>query len=174
MQLSLVAATTVTCTLRVTTGATVRTFSYHDANGDGMYNEGEAPQAGITTTLHINTSSVISELVSDANGMTEFSNLPPGNEVFVCVTPQSAWANSQPGTLDAQFNSPCYWSALAGGQLATVRFGNIEATDPDFKNQPSTATDGLVVVDAPLVDDWDEEKPATDITVTLFLPLVSR
>ena len=56
VQLSLVAATTVTCTFRVTTGATVRTFSYHDANGDGMYNEGEAPQAGITTTLHINLS----------------------------------------------------------------------------------------------------------------------
>ncbi|MFN8443776.1 MAG: carboxypeptidase regulatory-like domain-containing protein [Caldilineaceae bacterium] len=170
-QIALSGGNSVTCTVQVTLGATVQTFSYHDANGNGLFNEGEAPQVGITVTVHNVTSGDNLEQVSDEGGLTEFVNLPPGSQFYICQTPPQDWVNSQPGTIDGQFNSPCYANSLQAGQLATIRFGNIEANDPDFTNTPSTAPDGFVISDAPLVNDTDEENPAS---VSVYLPLVSQ
>lgn len=170
-QIALSGGKSVTCTVQVTLGATVQTFSYHDANGDGMFNAGETPQAGITVTVHNVTTGVNLEQVSDEGGLTEFANLPPASPFYVCQILPQDWGNSQPGTIDGQFNSPCYSNSLQAGQLATVRFGNIEANDPDFTNSPSTSPDGFVITDVPLVNDTDEEG---EVKMNVYLPVVSR
>lgn len=171
IEIALQAGTTTNCAVSVTTGAAIRTFSYHDANGDGMFNEGETPQSGITVTVYIAGSGVLTESISNDDGLTDFANLPPNNLFVVCQNPPTDWANSQPGTIDGQYNSPCYWNPVQGGQLGTIRFGNIEANDPDFTNTPSTSPDGYVITDQPLLNDTNEEG---EVQMNLFLPLVIK
>ncbi len=69
---------------------------FNDLNGNGAQDPGETGIAGATVTLRNSAGTIVGTLVTDANGNYQFTNVPPGNNYTVTVTPPSGFSNTTP------------------------------------------------------------------------------
>ena len=69
---------------------------FNDLNGNGTQDPGDTGIAGATVTLRNSAGTVVGTLVTDANGNYQFTNVPPGNNYTVTITPPSGFSNTTP------------------------------------------------------------------------------
>ncbi|MFN8443777.1 MAG: carboxypeptidase regulatory-like domain-containing protein [Caldilineaceae bacterium] len=158
------------CDYRLQRTVDVEALSYHDANGNGMQDEGEPLLAGWPIVLY--TGEPLSETATNANGLAAFTHVRPIS-YLVCERVPAGWSNTQPGTVIESIGMPCLYAELIPGQKAAVRFGNIESNDPDFNGQPSTATDSVRIDSLPDITN-DDDGYGDQASTQLFLPLLCR
>lgn len=75
---------------------TIGDLVFNDLNGNGTQDPGETGIAGATVTLRDSAGTVLGTLVTDANGNYQFTNVPPGNNYTVTVTPPAGFSNTTP------------------------------------------------------------------------------
>ncbi|PSB17060.1 hypothetical protein C7B65_19810 [Phormidesmis priestleyi ULC007] len=117
---------TVDFGIRQTPGAIGDTV-FNDLNGNGIQDPGETGVAGATLTLRNSAGTVLATLVTDANGNYQFTNVPPGNNYTVTVTPPSGFSNTTPLVQTIATLNP-------GQNVPTVDFGlrQLPGTIGDF------------------------------------------
>src|SRR5205085_1469737 len=69
------------------TPASVGNYVWFDRNGNGIFDAGETPIAGVTVTLYDDKGNVVATTQTDANGFYSFVNLPPGAYVIKFTPP---------------------------------------------------------------------------------------
>lgn len=79
-------------------------FVWIDQNLDGLQTTGEPGMPGITVSLLDNSGSVISSVVTDANGAYSFKNLPNGNYTVAVSAPTGITFTTQNAGTIAQIN----------------------------------------------------------------------
>lgn len=92
--------------------AQVSGYVYHDADNDGVFDQGEAPIPGVTITLR-DANNVATTAVTDATGRYQFLNLRPG---VYSITE---------GTPPAEFLDGIDTVGSEGGALANDHFSNV-------------------------------------------------
>lgn len=103
---------------------------YEDVNLDGeKLNFGPDKEPGLADwliTLYDVEGTELASKSTGPNGYTNFFDLKPGSYT-VCETMQDGWANSQPGTVNATFDAPCYQVVIdESGDIERPTFGNYE------------------------------------------------
>ena len=158
------------CTFVNERGVNIRSRVYHDRNGDGLRNgENETGLAQWMVTVYDHVGTQVRQSVTNEAGHANFGPLSSG-VYTICETLIPDWSNSQPGMLDPTYKRPCYTVSLLPGQGTTVRFGNIESLSPHFRNLPSTARDGVEIIEEPAESEEEEEES----THQIFLPVVTK
>ncbi len=126
---------------------------FNDLNGNGTQDPGEVGIAGATVTLRDSAGAVVGTLVTDANGNYQFTNVPPGNNYTVTVTPPAGFSNTTPLVQT----------------IATLNPGqNVPTADFGFRQLPGTIGDFVFNdVNNNGVQDPGETTGAAGITLTL-------
>lgn len=167
------------CTFFNDRGVTVRVRTYHDSNGDRNYNLNETYLISSTITLYRDVNLVVGAQATNQYGKANFNYLPPG-EYTACAEPLPNWNNSQPGTINAVYSSPCYTFTLNAGEMTTLWFGYQQPGDPAPNPQtpPTRAVDiaqsADVTTDNSGYDGWqfvDHDLTQDDRGPRLYLPL---
>ncbi len=165
----------VTCTFINQRTPRIRVRKYEDLNRNGNRNgnQGEDWLEGWTITLYDEGGQQVDQIVTDSEGRANFVNLEPGTYT-VCETQQQFWVNSEPGTIDATYNEPCYEVTVDLGDIENLRFGNWHRTgsltvtkEVDWFNaDPIPGTEFEVCVsggnlEAPVCDDLEDGESFT-------------
>jgi hypothetical protein len=160
-------------------GVTIRTRSYHDADGNRAYSLGEQYASGREITVYKDQNIVMGVQLTNQYGKANFNYLPAG-EYAACETEPLNWTNSQPGLVDATYGNPCYTFALLSGEVATLWFGNQQPGDTAPVTLPTSPRAIAVVQGADVAsdnngyDDWtfvDTDMNQDDRPPSVFLPL---
>lgn len=168
------------CTIVHERGVTIRTRSYHDANGNRAYSLGELYASGWEMTVYKDQNLVMGVQSTNQYGKANFNYLPAG-DYAVCETVSQRWENSQPGLLDPTYGGPCYTFSLQPGEVATLWFGNQQTGDPAPNTQPTSPRAIAIVQGADVASDdsgyagWefvDTDMNQDDRPPSAFLPLV--
>lgn len=101
--------------------AVVTGSKFHDADGDGVWDSGEAPLPGWTITL-TDANGVTISVVTDAGGTFTFPSVAPGSYIL-SEQMLPGWAQTFPGGSGTHA-----LSVTAGAVIANVNFGNQTTT----------------------------------------------
>lgn len=167
------------CTFVNERGVTIRTRSYHDANGSRTYWLGELYTSGWEMTVYKDQNLIMGVQPTNQYGKANFNYLPTG-EYAACETVSQGWENSQPGLVDPTYGGPCYVFTLQSGEIATLWFGNQRTGDPGPLTQPTLPRAIAIVQGADVASDdsgyadWefvDTDMYQDDRPPSAFLPL---
>ena len=132
---------------------TIGDLVFNDLNGNGTQDPGETGIAGATVTLRDSAGTVLGTLVTDANGNYQFTNVPPGNNYTVTVTPPAGFSNTTPPVQTIATLNP-------GQDVPTADFG--------FRQLPGTIGDFVFNdVNNNGVQDPGETTGISGVTLTL-------
>ncbi len=115
---------TITCTFVNKQRATLQAYKYKDADKNGQRNGTEVYLSGWAMNVYDTALNLVSTVNTNSSGLASFV-LPVG-QYTVCETQQSGWTNSQPGSLHATLQKPCYAATLTAGGTVSVYFGNYQ------------------------------------------------
>jgi uncharacterized repeat protein (TIGR01451 family) len=135
---------------------------WHDANGNGVQDAGEAGLVGVTVALTDSAGTVIATTQTAADGLYLFTGLPAGNYIV----------SVEPGTLPSGLNTPTYdLDGTGTAHKAAFSLGVAESKlDVDFgyKTEATISISGTVYLDCDADGKLSGGEPGlAGVTITL-------
>ncbi len=176
----------ITCTFALGLPSTLQVQNYNDLNGNGRRDGRERWLADWNFTLYREDGTAVVTQLTNRQGKASFVNVLPGT-YYLCETVVNGWRNTQPATIHATLQQPCYTLVLPAAKTVTALFGNTIATVAS-QTELNNALDGITTIDridgdveesdydAPFTDDaWLTVEAETEVTEEqIYLPLISR
>lgn len=167
VQLQVQAGDNIVCTFVNERLVSLEARVFNDLNGDSNQQSSEPYLAGWSISIY-NGSSLVYNAVTGSTGSVSKTNLSTGT-YKVCMTPQSNWTNTLPGTVDATKLVPCYDVTLTSGQGAVVYFGNAQPVRSSSVDAVISPSGGVKIYK---LADINEAPTASNARNFVYLPVV--
>ena len=111
-------------------------FKYEDQDHQGDYDEGEPGLENWSFIIYDDQGNQVDTLTTDQNGLAEIELEEGDYTVCEILTSQPNWANTDPGTVDGTYNTPCKPVSITsnGGSGGTPGPASVEIALNDDKD----------------------------------------